>query len=58
MRDENVLLVRMIHNGSSRNHWPQVRRSSGSAIATEVLMNNVGWKGEGSNSDLMLDYKT
>lgn len=42
MRDENVLPVRMIHNGSSRNHWPQVRRSNGSAIAAEVLMNNVG----------------
>jgi len=35
-------LARIIHDGSSRARRPKARRSSGSAIAAEALMNNAG----------------
>ena len=40
---EAPMRTRVVRGGpEGRAHWPQARRSSGSAIAVEALMNNAG----------------
>jgi hypothetical protein len=40
---EDPMRTRVVRGGSEgRVRWPKARRSSGSAIAAEVLMNNAG----------------
>ena len=42
-RPEDPMRIRAVRRGSEgRARWPEARRSSGSAIAAEALMNDAG----------------